>query len=52
LRELYKRKGYRDDWIEKRVDGIAVRDELTGEWQKRWIQDREGFRLHVLPAVF
>ncbi len=33
MKELYKEKGYPDDWIEKRVRGIAVRDELTGEWQ-------------------
>jgi DNA-damage-inducible protein D len=35
MRELYKRKGYSDDWIEKRVRGIAIRDELTDEWSKR-----------------
>ncbi|MDX9742268.1 MAG: Bro-N domain-containing protein [Arcobacteraceae bacterium] len=34
-RELYKSKGYSDDWIEKRVRGIAIREELTNEWQKR-----------------
>lgn len=34
-RLLYKLKGYPDDWIEKRVRGIAVREELTDEWQKR-----------------
>ncbi len=32
MRELYKAKGYSDDWIEKRVRGIAIRDELTDEW--------------------
>ncbi len=35
MRELYKQKGYSDDWIEKRVRGIAIRDELTDEWKKR-----------------
>jgi hypothetical protein len=35
LKETYKLKGYSDDWIEKRVRGIAIRDELTGEWDKR-----------------
>jgi len=45
MRELYKRKGYPDDWIEKRVRGIAVRDELTGEWQKRVIQDQKDFAI-------
>ena len=35
MKEIYKAKGYSDDWIEKRVRGIAIRDELTGEWKKR-----------------
>lgn len=35
MRELYQKKGYSQDWIEKRVRGIAVRDELTEEWKKR-----------------
>ncbi len=35
MKELYKAKGYSDDWIEKRVRGIAIRDELTDEWKKR-----------------
>jgi len=34
-RALYKAKGYPDDWIEKRMRGIAIREELTDEWQKR-----------------
>jgi len=35
MKELYQAKGYSDDWIEKRVRSIAVRDELTDEWKKR-----------------
>ncbi|MDD3084097.1 MAG: Bro-N domain-containing protein [Candidatus ainarchaeum sp.] len=35
MRELYKQKGYSDVWIEKRVRGIIIRDELTDEWKKR-----------------
>lgn len=35
MKELYRAKGYDDAWIEKRVRGIAVREELTGEWDKR-----------------
>lgn len=31
-RMLYKLKGYSDDWIEKRMRGIAIREELTDEW--------------------
>lgn len=45
MKELYKEKGYPDDWIEKRVRGIAVRDELTGEWQKRGIADQKDFAI-------
>lgn len=33
MRELYKAKGYSDEWIEKRVRGITIRDELTNEWK-------------------
>jgi DNA-damage-inducible protein D len=45
MRKLYLDKGYPEDWIEKRVRGIAVRDELTGEWQKRGIQDQKDFAI-------
>ena len=34
-RTLYKLKGYPDEWIEKRMRGIAIREELTDEWKKR-----------------
>lgn len=41
-RMLYKLKGYPDDWIEKRLRGIFIREELTDEWQKRGAeQDRD-----------
>jgi hypothetical protein len=35
MKELYAAKGYPKDWIEKRIRGIAIRDELTDEWKKR-----------------
>jgi DNA-damage-inducible protein D len=38
MKDTYKLKGYSDDWIEKRVRGIAVRDELTDEWDSRGIK--------------
>ncbi|MBI2576087.1 Bro-N domain-containing protein [Candidatus Woesearchaeota archaeon] len=42
MKEIYQAKGYSDDWIEKRVRGIAVRDELTDEWKKRGLlEERE-----------
>ncbi|MEK7518338.1 MAG: Bro-N domain-containing protein [Patescibacteria group bacterium] len=38
-RALYKAKGYPDDWIEKRMRGIAIREELTDEWQQRGVKE-------------
>src|SRR5674476_1113039 len=32
-RMLYKLKGYSEEWIEKRLRGIVIREELTDEWQ-------------------
>lgn len=41
-RAIYKAKGYSDAWIEKRMRGIAIRDELTDEWKNREVkQDKE-----------
>ncbi|MDA1061164.1 MAG: Bro-N domain-containing protein [bacterium] len=34
-RALYKAKGYSDAWIEKRMRGIQVREQLTSEWKNR-----------------
>ncbi len=39
-RELYKAKGYPDDWIERRMRSIAIREELTDEWQKHGVKER------------
>jgi hypothetical protein len=45
MKELYKAKGYSDDWIEKRVRGIAIRDELTDEWNKRGVQKEKDYAI-------
>ncbi len=45
MKEIYKAKGYSEDWIEKRVRGIAVRDELTDEWKKRGVQEEREFAI-------
>ncbi|MCE9551756.1 MAG: phage antirepressor protein [Planctomycetes bacterium] len=45
MRQLYKDKGYPDDWIEKRIRGIAVRDELTSEWQQRGVTEQKDFAI-------
>jgi hypothetical protein len=39
-RDLYKQKGYPDDWIEKRMRSIAIREELTDEWKNRGVKER------------
>ena len=48
MRELYKAKGYSDTWIEKRIRGIAIRDELTDEWKNRGVKD--GREYSILTA--
>ena len=44
-RLLYKLKGYSDDWIEKRMRGIAIREELTDEWQKRGAKEEKDYEI-------
>ena len=48
MRALYKAKGYPDEWIEKRIRGIAIREELTDEWNKRGV--KEGREYSILTA--
>ena len=48
MRELYRSKGYSDEWIARRERGIAVRDTLTDEWKKRSI--KEGKEYAILTA--
>ncbi|OGX26397.1 MAG: phage antirepressor protein [Omnitrophica WOR_2 bacterium RIFCSPHIGHO2_01_FULL_48_9] len=44
-RMLYKLKGYSDDWIEKRMRGIAIREELTDEWKKRGAKEDKEYEI-------
>jgi len=44
-RAIYKAKGYSDAWIEKRMRGIAIREELTDEWQKRGIKEQREYEI-------
>lgn len=39
-RELYKAKGYPDDWMEKRMRSIAIREEFTEEWKNRGVKEQ------------
>src|SRR3989344_4858829 len=45
MKEIYKQKGYSDEWVEKRVRGIAIRDELTDEWDKRGVKTDKEFSI-------
>lgn len=54
-RMLYKLKGYSDDWIEKRMRGIAIREELTDEWQKRGANEQKDYEIltaEISKAIF
>ncbi len=44
-RALYKLKGYSDDWIEKRMRGIAIREELTDEWKNRGAAENKDYEI-------
>jgi len=44
-RMLYKLKGYPEDWIEKRMRGIAIREELTDEWHKRGAAEGRDYQI-------
>ncbi len=39
-RELYKAKGYPEDWIERRMRSIAIREELTDEWDTHGVKEQ------------
>jgi prophage antirepressor-like protein len=45
MKELYEQKGYPKDWIDKRLRGIAIRQNLTDEWKKRGITEKHDFAI-------
>ena len=45
MREIYRQKGYSEAWIERRMRGIAVRDELTDEWKKRGVKEEREYAI-------
>lgn len=44
-RMLYKLKGYSEGWIENRMRGIVIREELTDEWKKRGAQIQRDYQI-------
>lgn len=43
MKKLYEQKGYPQDWIDKRLRGIAIRQNLTDEWKERGIEHKRDF---------
>ncbi len=54
-KEYYELKGYPKDWIEKRLRGIAIRQELTDEWKQRGVEEGKEFAIltnEIAKATF
>jgi DNA-damage-inducible protein D len=47
--DLYKAKGYTDEWIKERLKSIETRNKLTEEWQQRGV--KEGKEYSILTAI-
>ncbi len=45
VKEYYELKGYPEDWIDKRLRGIAIRQELTDEWKDRGVTEETDFAI-------
>jgi len=45
VKDYYELKGYPADWIEKRLRGIAIKQDLTDEWKFRGIQEQKDFAI-------
>ena len=55
MKELYEQKGYPKAWIDKRLRGIAIRQNLTDEWQERGISTERDFSIltaEIAKATF
>lgn len=45
MKRLYEQKGYPKEWIDKRLRGIAIRQELTDEWRERGIDHARDYAI-------
>jgi prophage antirepressor-like protein len=45
MKQLYEQKGYPKDWIDKRLRGIAIRQNLTDEWKERGIDSEKDYAI-------
>lgn len=44
-RQTYIKKGYSKEWVNARIKGIPIRNELTNEWRKRGVIIRKDFAI-------
>ena len=51
-KDLYKAKGYPEDWIEKRIRSIVIREELTDEWKQRGMKEYAILTAEISKATF
>ncbi|MEK6792387.1 MAG: Bro-N domain-containing protein [Nanoarchaeota archaeon] len=55
VKKYYEMKGYPKDWIDKRLRGIAIRQDLTDEWKNRGIEEETDFAIltnEITKATF
>jgi prophage antirepressor-like protein len=45
MKLIYEQKGYSKDWIDKRLRGIAIRQNLTDEWQDRGVTSQKDYAI-------
>ncbi len=47
VKRYYELKGYPKGWIDKRLRGIVIRQDLTGEWKNREIEAKNEFAILI-----
>ena len=55
MKAIYEQKGYPKSWIEKRIRGITIRQDLTDEWKSRGIEENKDFAIltnEIAKAAF
>lgn len=55
IKQYYELKGYPKDWIDKRLRGITIRQELTDEWKDRGVTEERDFAIltnEITKATF
>src|SRR3990167_6402828 len=45
MKKIYEQKGYSKDWIDKRLRGIAIRQNLTDEWKERGVSNERDYAI-------